>query len=63
VLGGLSALILILNEMLILLSIGCATFYIMGAIFSIAVTGWNITKTNELIKILTWPISIFFEKN
>ena len=48
--------------MIILLSIGCATFYIMGAILSIAVTGWDLGKVNELFKILTWPVSIFFER-
>ena len=48
--------------MIILLSIGCATFYIMGAIFSIAVTGWNLGKVNELFKILMWPVSIFYER-
>jgi len=48
--------------MMLLLSIGCVTFYVFGAILSIIITGWDLNKVSDLLKILTWPISLFLKR-
>jgi len=34
----------------------------LGGLFVTLVTGWEINKLNDFIKIIFWPISIFISK-
>jgi hypothetical protein len=48
--------------MIIILSILCVTFYIIGVFILTLLMDWDINKVTDLLKILTWPISFFLEK-
>ena len=37
--------------------------WILGGIFASLVTGWEVEKTRDLLKIIFWPIAIFICKD
>jgi hypothetical protein len=46
----------------LILAISVIFLYVVGAVLTMLLTGWEMLYFPDFIKIVTWPISIFISK-